>query len=78
MIRGAMLRALLCIALAATLGGCANMPFFGSRDAKTEGAAAEPQVALYQFDVVAPEPLDKLLEPTSTSRAFARRREATR
>ncbi len=62
MIRGAMLRALLCIALAATLGGCANMPFFGSRDAKTEGATAEPQVALYQFDVVAPEPLDKLLE----------------
>jgi translocation and assembly module TamA len=34
MIRGAMLRALLCIAVAAALGGCASMPFFGSRDAK--------------------------------------------
>src|SRR5215218_3960438 len=58
MIRRAMLRALLCIALALTLGGCASMPFFGSRDTKAVGAAAEPQVALYQFEVVAPEPLD--------------------
>ena len=34
MIPAALLRALLCIALAATLGGCASMPFFGSPDAK--------------------------------------------
>ena len=61
MIRAAVLRALLCGVLAAALGGCASLPFFGAKDAK--GADEEPaQVALYQFEVVAPEPLDKLLE----------------
>jgi translocation and assembly module TamA len=61
MIRSAVLRALLCSVLAAALGGCASLPFFGKRDAKS--ADEEPaQVALYQFEVVAPEPLDKLLE----------------
>jgi translocation and assembly module TamA len=55
------LRTLLCSVLAAALGGCASLPFFGKRDAKS--ADEEPaQVALYQFEVVAPEPLDKLLE----------------
>ena len=63
MIPGALLRALLCITLAATLGGCASMPFFGSPDTKAGSEAAAPaEVALYQFEVVAPEPLDKLLE----------------
>ena len=61
MIRAAVLRALFCSVLAAALGGCASLPFFGKKDAK--GADEEPaQVALYQFEVVAPEPLDKLLE----------------
>jgi translocation and assembly module TamA len=61
MIRSAVLRALHCSVLAAGLGGFAVLPFFGKRDAKS--ADEEPaQVALYQFEVVAPEPLDKLLE----------------
>jgi len=61
MIRAAVLRALLCGVLAAALGGCASLPFFGKKDAKA--ADEEPaQVAQYQFEVVAPEPLDKLLE----------------
>ena len=35
MIRSAVLRALLCSVLAAALGGCASLPFFGKRDAKS-------------------------------------------
>lgn len=61
MIRRAVLRAALGWLLVATLGGCASMPFFGSKKSESDVAPA-PIVAQYQFEVVAPEPLDKLLE----------------
>ena len=45
----------------ALLGGCASLPFFG-KDAEADGAArAEPQVALYELEVRAPDPLRRLL-----------------
>ena len=61
MIRQAVLRAALCWLLAVTLGGCASVPLFGSKDAKGDGTPP-PEAAQYQFEVVAPEPLDKLLD----------------
>jgi translocation and assembly module TamA len=64
-----MLRALLHAArwlpLAAALGGCAGLPFFGAKEtapgAPAEGPPAAPDVARYRFEVAAPAPLDTLL-----------------
>ncbi len=58
----ALLRAARWLPLAAALGGCANLPFFGSKEDKTSAdAPAEVQVALYRVEIQAPSPLDKLL-----------------
>jgi translocation and assembly module TamA len=62
MIPRAVLRAALCALLAATLGGCASMPFFGSKAGSGSDAALTAEAPQYQFEVVAPEPLDKLLD----------------
>ena len=62
MIPRAVLRAALCALLAATLGGCASMPFFGSKASSVGDATMTAEAPQYQFEVVAPEPLDKLLD----------------
>jgi translocation and assembly module TamA len=48
------------VLVAAMLGGCAALPFFGDRD-EARGPESEPQVALYELDVRAPGPLRQLL-----------------
>ena len=55
------LRALAGFVVAALLGGCSSLPFFGHDDAGTASAASEPEVALYEFDVEAPALLRTLL-----------------
>lgn len=51
------------VACASLLGGCAGLPFLGDRDddAAADAAKPEPQVTLYELEVVAPEPLRTLL-----------------
>jgi translocation and assembly module TamA len=62
---GALLRAVRWLPLAAALGGCANLPFFGKKEAAAEAAAAAATpasgVIQYRVEVVAPPPLDALL-----------------
>ena len=48
--------------LAAALGGCAQLPLFGSKGAAGDAAAAPAGVSAYRFEVVAPAPLDALLQ----------------
>ena len=73
--RAALLRALLCMRARGDLSrGCASLPFFGSPDANAGSEPPRrPQVALYQFEVDAPEPLASCSRPISTWRASARR-----
>ena len=55
-------RALALLLLAALLGGCSSLPFFGKKDdAASEEKAPEPLVQQYEFEVEAPDPSKKLL-----------------
>ena len=62
MIVRALLRAARWLPLAAALGGCANLPFFGRDEAPPAAAtSAAPDVQQYRVDISAPAPLDALL-----------------
>ena len=58
--RAAWARILSMLMLVSLLGGCASLPFFG-KDADDGASRAEPQVALYELEVRAPDPLRRLL-----------------
>ena len=59
----ALLRAARWFPLAAVLGGCANLPFFGSKEPADAATAVTPAgIAQYRFEVAAPPPLDVLLQ----------------
>jgi len=58
--RAAWARTLSMLMLVSLLGGCASLPFFG-KDADDGASRAEPQVALYELEVRAPDPLRRLL-----------------
>jgi translocation and assembly module TamA len=48
------LRALCIGCLAALLGGCANLPFFGDKDEANAAEPREPEIELYELEVDAP------------------------
>ena len=58
-----LLRAARWLPLAAALGGCAHLPFFGSKEPVGAAIAAPPSgIAQYRFEVAASPPLDVLLQ----------------
>lgn len=54
-------RALVLLFLAAFLGGCSSLPFFGKKDDAAKEEAPPELVEQYEFDVEAPDPLKKLM-----------------